>query len=189
MAYAIVKIGGKQYRVQEGQRLLVDRLPEEAGATFTPAVLLLGGDGDTQIAPDGATVTARVVDHVLGEKIRIGKYRPKKGYKRHTGFRSRLSRIEIESIGAQGRARPQRAAAPVEEAPAPVEQPARAAEAAAPSTVPEGYEGMTIAQLKEAAPSWDLPALEAALAYEREHGNRKGAIAALESAIADKENT
>ena len=191
MAYAIVKIGGKQYRVQEGQRLLVDRLREEAGATFSPAVLMLGGDGETQLSPDGVTVTARVVDHVLGEKIRIGKYKPKKGYKRHMGFRSHLSRIEIESIGAQGRARPKRApapaaeegpAAPAEQAPAPVE------EAAAPTAVPEGYEGMTIPQLKEAAPSWDLPALEAALAYEREHGNRKGAIAALESAIADKEN-
>ena len=179
MAYAIVKIGGKQYRVQEGQRLLVDRLPDEAGATFSPAVLLLGGDGDTHVAPDDVAVTARVVDHVLGDKIRIGKYKPKKGYKRHTGFRSRLSRIEIESIGAQGRAKPKRAAAPVDDAPA---------APAEPAGVPEGYDGMTIAQLKEAAPSWDLASLQAALAYERDHGNRKGAIAALESAIADNES-
>jgi large subunit ribosomal protein L21 len=178
MAYAIVKIGGKQYRVQQGQRLLVDRVKEEAGATFTPAVLLLGGDGDTQLSPDGATVTARVVDHVLGEKIRIGKYKPKKGYRRHTGFRSRLTRIEIESIGAgEVPARAKKRAA----APAPEPQPA------AEGALPGGYDGMTIAQLKDAAPSWELPQLQAALAYEREHGNRKGAIAALETAIAEKE--
>ena len=96
MSYAIIKLGGKQYRVREGERLLVDRLPHEEGATFTPQLLFLG-DGET----DGTTVTARVVGHVLGEKIRIGKMKPKTGYRRRTGFRSRLSQIEIEAIGAQ----------------------------------------------------------------------------------------
>src|ERR671918_1428453 len=99
MTYAIISLGGRQYRVQEGQGLLVDRLKTDAGKTFTPDILLLGGNGDTQLAPKGVTVTARVVDHVLGEKIRIGKYRPKSGYRKHTGYRSRLSQIEIESIG------------------------------------------------------------------------------------------
>src|ERR671911_2992169 len=99
MTYAIISLGGKQYRVQEGQRLLVDRVKTDAGKTFTPDILLLGGDGDTQLAPKGVTVTARVVDHVLGEKIRIGKYRPKTGYRKHTGYRSRLSRIQIGSTG------------------------------------------------------------------------------------------
>ena len=70
-------------------------------ATLTLAPMLLGGDGGTQLTPDGATVTARVVEHVLGEKIRIGKYKRRKGYKRHTGHRSRLSRIRIETIQAQ----------------------------------------------------------------------------------------
>ncbi len=100
-SYAIISLGGKQYRVREGERLLVDRLRVEEGDTFQPDVLLLGGDGDADLAPKGVTVTARVVGHVLGEKIRIGKYRPKSGYKRHNGYRSRLSRIEIESIGAK----------------------------------------------------------------------------------------
>ena len=99
--YAIITVGGKQYRVQEGQRLLVDRLSHAEKQTFSPRVLLVGGDGKTEIAPAGVEVTARVVEHVLGEKIHIGKYRAKTGYRRHTGFRSRLSQIEIESIGVK----------------------------------------------------------------------------------------
>jgi large subunit ribosomal protein L21 len=99
MKYAVIALGGKQYRVREGERLLVDRLPQDEGKTFALEPLLTGGDGDAELAPKGVAVTARVVGHVLGEKIRIGKYKPKKGYRRHTGYRSRLSRIEIESIG------------------------------------------------------------------------------------------
>src|ERR687895_1690168 len=100
MSYAIISVGGKQYRVQEGERLTVDRLAHGEGKTFNPTVLLVGGDGDTRIAPTDVTVTARVVADTLGEKIRIGKYKPKSGYKKHTGFRASLSEIEIESIGA-----------------------------------------------------------------------------------------
>ena len=72
--YAIIALGGKQYRVREGERLLVDRLPTDAGKTFTPSILMLGGDGNADFEAKGVTVTARVVDHVLGQKIRIGKY-------------------------------------------------------------------------------------------------------------------
>ena len=75
------------------------------------------------------TVTARVVADVKGEKIRIGKYRPKNGYKKHTGFRASLSQIEIESIGGAKRAhRPKEAAKPKAEAPA--KEPRRAARTA-----------------------------------------------------------
>jgi large subunit ribosomal protein L21 len=98
MTYAIIKVGGKQYRVHEGERLLVDRRTEEEGKTFKPEILFLGGDGEADLAPKGVTVTARVVGHVLGKKIRIGKYKKRTGYRRHTGYRSRLSEIEIEKI-------------------------------------------------------------------------------------------
>ena len=108
MGYAIITLGGKQYRVSEGQKLLVDRLPQNEGESFALETLLVGGDGDAELAPAGVTVTAKVVKHVLGDKIRIGKYRAKTGYRRHTGHRSRLSQIEIESIG---RKRPARRAA------------------------------------------------------------------------------
>ena len=103
-SYAIISLGGKQYRVHEGERLLVDRLRADEGATVEPRVLLVGGNGAPDLAPS-ATVTARVVGHELGEKIRIGKYRRRTGYKKHTGYRSKLTRIEIESIGAAKRAK------------------------------------------------------------------------------------
>ena len=198
MSYAIITVGGKQYRVREGERLLVDRLASDEGATFEPRVLLVGGNGSTDLTPS-ATVTARVVEHVLGEKIRIGKYKRRTGYRHHAGFRSRLTQIEIESIGAAGR-KPEaakKARAPkAEAAPAPEATPAQeasAAEAPAPEEhprtahPPKGYEDMTVVQIAEAAPGWRRPNLEAALEYEREHASRKGALAALERAIAEKE--
>jgi len=110
--YAIISLGGKQYRVQEGQRLLVDRLGTAEGKTFTPDVLLVGGNGKPDLRPKAGLVTARVVGHVRGDKIRIAKYRPKTGYRRHTGFRASLSQIEIESIGAKQQEKPKAEAKP-----------------------------------------------------------------------------
>lgn len=102
MTYAIIRIGGKQHRVREGEWLLVDRLPVEEGEAFQPDVLLIGGDGETLVGDEasGAQVTARVTEHVLGPKLVIGKHRRRTGYRRRNGFRARLSKIEIESIGA-----------------------------------------------------------------------------------------
>lgn len=102
MAYAIISLGGKQYRVREGQRLLVDRVPFDEGATFTPDVVLLGGDGDVKLGAGetkGTTVTVRVAEHVLGKKVVVGKHRQRTGYRRRNGHRSRLSQIEIQAIG------------------------------------------------------------------------------------------
>ena len=99
--YAIIKLGGKQYVVREGEKLLVDRLDVEEAKTFKPDVIFHGGDGKAELSPKGQPVTAKVLAHVKGEKIRIGKYRRRTGYRRHTGFRSSLTQIEIESIGAK----------------------------------------------------------------------------------------
>jgi ribosomal protein L21 len=198
MSYAIISVGGKQYRVREGERLTVDRLAHGEGKTFNPTVLLVGGDGDTRIAPTDVTVTARVVADTLGEKIRIGKYKAKVGYKKHTGFRASLSEIEIESIGgakrAPKKAEEAKAAEPKAEKPEPkakkpepkAEKPAEPAEERVKG-MPSGYEELTVAAIKEQASDWNRPMLEAALEYERAHGNRKGALAVLESALAAKE--
>jgi large subunit ribosomal protein L21 len=99
MTYAVVKLGGKQYRVQEGERLLVDRLAVDENKTFHPEVLFVGGDGQAELAPKGVQVTAKVLGHERGAKIRIGKYKKRTGYRRHNGFRASLSRVQIESIG------------------------------------------------------------------------------------------
>ncbi|MCP9484246.1 MAG: 50S ribosomal protein L21 [Gaiellaceae bacterium MAG52_C11] len=176
-SYAIISVGGKQYRVHEGERLLVDRLPHGEGKTFEPTVLLTGGgDGGPNLAPS-VTVTARVVADVKGEKIRIGKYRPKKGYKKHTGFRASLSQIQIESIGAS-RTRRSESAATVD---APTE-PERV------KGMPAAYDELTVAEIKEQSTGWNRPMLEAALEYEQANAARKGALAALESALASKED-
>jgi large subunit ribosomal protein L21 len=98
--YAIISLGGKQYRVSEGDRLLVDRVPTGEGKTFHPDVLFTGGGAKPNLSPR-IQVTAKVVGSPLGDKIRIGKYKAKKGYRRHTGFRAKLSEIEIQSIGAR----------------------------------------------------------------------------------------
>jgi large subunit ribosomal protein L21 len=70
--YAVIAVGGKQYRVREGERLLVDRLAVEPGETFSPNVLAVGGD---KAISDGGSVTARVEEHVLGKKIVVFTYR------------------------------------------------------------------------------------------------------------------
>jgi large subunit ribosomal protein L21 len=182
-SYAIISLGGKQYRVREGERLLVDRLRADEGATVEPRVLLVGGDGTPDLAPS-TTVTARVVGHELGEKIRIGKYRRRTGYKKHTGFRSRLTRIEIESIGAAKRSKA--AAKPKAEVAEPKSAAAPAPKEQTESALPEGYVAMTIAQLTEAAGSWSREQVVAALEHEGSGKARKGALAALESALEEK---
>ena len=180
MTYAIIKVAGKQYRVREGERLLVDRLAQDEGATITPAVLLVGGDGETVLDPD-VKVTATVLGAVKGPKIRIGKYKKRTGYRRHTGFRASLTQIRIESIGGGKRPSPaKKEAAPEKAADAPDE-------AARPKGMPSGYEDLTVAEIKDAAPGWNAPMLAAALEYEQGHAQRKGALAAIESAIAAKE--
>jgi large subunit ribosomal protein L21 len=174
MSYAIINVGGKQYRVRAGERLLVDRLALEDGAAFTPTVLLAGGDGEPQIAPSGVVVTAKVLGQTKGPKIRIGKYKQRTGYKRHTGFRASLTQIQIESIGgATAKHEPAKESAAVDDAPA---------------GLPEGYADLTVAEVKAAAAGWDATGRAAALEYERAHANRKGAVAALESAISEEES-
>jgi large subunit ribosomal protein L21 len=180
MSYAIISVGGKQYRVREGERLLVDRLAAEDGDTFSPTVLLVGGEGDPELAPKGVTVTARVLGRERGPKIRIGKHRKRTGYRRHTGFRAALTQIEIESIGGRGRGSERPKPASAAQAPAAPRQ-TRA------SALPDGFADMTVAEIKEAAGGWDTAPLRAALEHERAHGKRKGAIAALETALAAKE--
>ena len=117
--YAIISLQGKQYRVEEGQRLFVDHLAHPSDKPLHPAVLFVGGDGTAEFSPKGAQVTAKVVGDVLGDKIRIGKYKPKSGIRRHTGHRSQLTEIEITAIGlkAEPKQTPEKPAA--EEVPKP----------------------------------------------------------------------
>jgi large subunit ribosomal protein L21 len=100
--YAIIETGGKQYRVSVGDRISVERLPDDAGGEITiDRVLLIGGEGATRVgAPvvEGATVTATVDDHYRGEKIIVFKYKAKKRYRRRIGHRQELTHLKITAI-------------------------------------------------------------------------------------------
>ena len=102
MSYAVIKTGGKQYRVEEGQTLLVERLPGDVGATVELQPLLLAGDDkDPVFEAKGlgkAKVEAVVRGHERGKKIHVLKFKPKRGYKRRMGARADLTRLEILSI-------------------------------------------------------------------------------------------
>ncbi len=118
--YAIVKTGGKQYRVQQGEYLLVERLPADESATVQLQPLLYV-DGDTLVDGEDlakVTVEARILAHERGPKLRIVKFKPKRGYKRRNGHRQELSRIEITSLklgSGRSKSRATAASAPSEE--------------------------------------------------------------------------
>jgi large subunit ribosomal protein L21 len=93
--------------VQEGQTLLVERLAGDVGATVELQPLLVAGDGDPVFEGDalaGATVQAEVVAHERGPKLRVFKFKPKRGYRRRTGHRQELTRIRVTSIGGSAAA-------------------------------------------------------------------------------------
>ena len=105
MTYAVIKTGGKQYRVEEGTTLLVERLSEDAGATVQLEPLLYAGGDQTLFGADDlgkVKVEATVVGHERGPKLRVFKFKPKRGYKRRTGHRQELTRLEVTGIEVSG---------------------------------------------------------------------------------------
>ena len=104
MSYAVIKTGGKQYRVQQGDVLRVELLTAEEGATISFDQVLLVGTGESIVvgAPlvEGATVSATVRTHGRADKIRIIKFRRRKHYKRQQGHRQHYTEIEITGINA-----------------------------------------------------------------------------------------
>jgi large subunit ribosomal protein L21 len=115
--YAIVKTGGKQYRVEEGQSLLVERLPDSDGAKVQLKPLLYVDGANVVDGADLAKVKveAKILAHERGPKLRIVKFKPKRGYKRRTGHRQELTRLEVTGIKLAAR----RAAAKKADADAP----------------------------------------------------------------------
>jgi large subunit ribosomal protein L21 len=98
--YAIVKTGGKQYRVEQGQSLLVERLPADDGAkvSLQPLLYVDGADVLDGDALSRVKIEAKVLAHERGPKLRIVKFKPKRGYKRRTGHRQELTRLEVTGI-------------------------------------------------------------------------------------------
>ena len=132
--YAIVKTGGKQYRVEQGSSLLVERLPADEGSRVSLEPLLYVDDS-TMLDGDAVAkvkVEAKVLGHERGPKLRIVKFKPKRGYKRRTGHRQELTRLEVSSIKAPAAGGP-RASAAKEKAPGTKEK-APATKEKAPAT-------------------------------------------------------
>lgn len=140
--YAIVKTGGKQYRVERGQTLLVERLAVDQGGNVALEPILYRSD---EAVFDSAglkkvKVTAKVLSHERGEKLRVFKFKPKRGYKRRTGHRQELTEIEVTEITASAKATGAKtaASAPSDKAAtkAPAEKPAAKAPAKTTARAP-----------------------------------------------------
>lgn len=105
--YAVLSSGGKQYRVEPGSTLTIEKLTEEAGAsvTFDRVLLIADGDDVTVGTPtvSGATVSATILGEELGPKIVVFKFKQKAKYRRRTGHRQHLTRVRIDEISADGR--------------------------------------------------------------------------------------
>jgi large subunit ribosomal protein L21 len=110
--YAVVETGGKQYKVEQGTSLLVDRLDAKEGDKVALRAVMFR-DTDVVAAPkelEKVKVEAKVAEHLRGPKIKVFKYKAKKGYRRKAGHRSELTKLEVTSIKA-GKAAPKKAAA------------------------------------------------------------------------------
>ena len=118
--YAVVSSGGKQYRVEAGSELTVERLPGDAGSVITFDRVLLVGDGDavTVGTPtvEGATVSGTVLGETLGPKLIVFKFKQKIHYRRKNGHRQHLTRVRIDEISAGGK-RAQKSSAKADVAP------------------------------------------------------------------------
>jgi len=98
--YAVVETGGKQYKVEKGTSLLVDRLDAKEGDKVALRPVMFR-DGEVVIAPkelEKVKVEAKVAEHLRGPKIKVFKYKPKKGYRRRAGHRSELTKLEVTEI-------------------------------------------------------------------------------------------
>jgi large subunit ribosomal protein L21 len=100
-SYAIVESGGKQYRVEKGDTLLVDRLREDEGSKVNLRAVMYRGDGDVVLSGgdlEKVKVEAKIAAHERGPKLRVFKYKAKKGYRKRAGHRSELTRLEVTDL-------------------------------------------------------------------------------------------
>ena len=101
--YAVIETGGKQYRVQKGERLRIEKLEAESGTKVNFPVLLIADGSSVQVGKPhiaGAQVTATVAGEEKGEKLTVFKYRRRKGYRRKTGHRQQYTAVQIDDIKA-----------------------------------------------------------------------------------------
>ena len=136
--FAVVRTGGKQYRVAAGDKIVVEKLAGEAGDTITLGEVLLAGEGSELRSTDGLTVSAEIVAQAKADKVIVFKKRRRHNYRRKKGHRQQHTILKITAIGDQKAEKPKKAkaekpAASEDAAPAaaPAETPAAAPEVAA----------------------------------------------------------
>ena len=125
--FAIVRTGGKQYRVAAGDKIVVEKLDGEAGSAITLGDVLLAGEGSELKSVEGLTVSAEIIAQAKGEKVIVFKKRRRHNYRRKNGHRQNHTILKITAIGAQEEKK--KAAPKAKKAAAPVEAEAPAAEA------------------------------------------------------------
>ncbi len=134
--FAVVRTGGKQYRVAAGDKIAVEKLAGEAGETITLSDVLLAGDGGEVMDAKGVVVLAEIIAQARSEKVIVFKKRRRHNYRRKIGHRQQITLLRITGVGAaKKQAAPKKKAAPAaaEAAPAPTKKaPAKKAPAATP---------------------------------------------------------
>jgi large subunit ribosomal protein L21 len=143
--FAIVRTGGKQYRVAPGDKIVVEKLAGNAGDSVDLTDILLAGDGGDLKSTSGLTVAAEIIAQAKGDKVTVFKKRRRHNYRRKAGHRQQHTILRIVSIGGKGaekKAAPkaEAKAAPATEAPAKAAAPAKEAKAAAPKAAPSKAE-------------------------------------------------
>lgn len=149
--FAVVRTGGKQYRVAAGDKIAVEKLAGEAGETIVLEDVLLAGEGDSVADASKVTVSAEVIAQAKSEKVIVFKKRRRHNYRRKNGHRQQMTLLRITSIGEAKKAAPKKAAEVKEEAPA-KEAKAPAKKAAAPKADAEKKPAAKKAPAKKAAP-------------------------------------
>jgi large subunit ribosomal protein L21 len=128
--FAVVRTGGKQYRVAAGDKIAVEKLAGEAGETITLSDVLLAGDGGEVADAKGVVVTAEVIAQAKSEKVIVFKKRRRHNYRRKAGHRQQMTLLRIVGVGAEAKqAAPKKEAAPKVEDAAAAEKPAKKAPA------------------------------------------------------------
>ncbi|MEO8455002.1 MAG: 50S ribosomal protein L21 [Sphingomicrobium sp.] len=140
--FAVVRTGGKQYRVAPGDKIVVEKLDGSAGDQITLGDVLLAGDGGNLKSTDGLTVAAEIVAQAKGDKVTVFKKRRRHNYRRKKGHRQQHTILRIVAIGDHKAEKPAKAAkpaaAPAAEGPAKAAAPAKKEKAVAPITPEEG---------------------------------------------------
>lgn len=181
-SYAIVESGGKQYRAEKGASLLVEHLSADEGAKVSLRAVMFRGDGEVVLEGDRlekVKVEAVVAEHLRGPKLRVFKYKPKKGYRRRAGHRQSLTRLEVTDVRLLTRK--------------PAAKPAEKAEtkpAAKPKAAPKKQPARKPAAKKPAAkakPAASKPAAKKPAAKGKSQTTRRSSAATQRSSSAKKD--